>query len=323
MEQSFSLHQTASLLCGIYDLVGNLEASGLIQFVSTKNQHLIETIRSSRWARYTRRRLMSWSGWGSRMTERSQHLPDGESLSRATSVQVRYRLMINRRVSILIRPVERVSPGDRQYLRDICSMPWFRRVWTIQEVTFATKCLLLCGYESISWDAFVLAAESESTEMYGEGTSTFSTRFRTFLTRVYSRRFHNNRNLAQASQRTWYILTKCRREEASDPRDKILGLFAILNSLGLTIPAPDYSKTPATVYEELTVMFIQQFKHLGLLELAFTFGRHPTVPTWVPDFNDRKFFIGVDTNRKLPKILVVLQFLLIDLRDNSLCVGRE
>ena len=143
-----------------------------------------------------------------------------------------------------------------------------------------------------------------------DGVTTLSARFRTLATRVSSRDYNNDRDLTKSSARVWLILTKCRREEASDPRDKIFGLFAILNGLGLTISTPDYSKTPATVYEELTVRFIQQFKHLGLLQLVFTFGRHPEVPTWVPDFNDRNFFIGVDTERRLPKTLVNSELLI-------------
>ncbi|KAE9363203.1 HET-domain-containing protein [Stipitochalara longipes BDJ] len=209
-------------------------------------------------------------------------------------------------------PSEEISSQDRLYLREICNLPWFRRVWTIQEMALATKCLILCGCETISWEALVLAAKNGHERMEGS-VRTLPARFRTLATRVSSRAFYNNPDLAKASSRIWLILTKCRREEASDPRDKIFGLFAILESLGLTIPAPDYAKTPATVYEELTVTYIQQFKHLGLLELAFTFGRHPAVPTWVPDFNDRKFFIGVDTARKLPNILV----------DSALLIDRS
>jgi hypothetical protein len=191
-------------------------------------------------------------------------------------------------------------------------MPWFRRVWTIQEVALATKCFILCGYEVIPWEAFVLAAGSVTKRV--EGNSTWPAMLRTLATRVWSRDYYiKGQDLTRASARIWLILTKCRREEASDPRDKILGLFTILSALGLTIPAPDYSKTPATVYEELTFRFIQQFKHLGLLQLAFTFGRDPEVPTWVPDFNDQKFFIGGNTIRKLPKMHV----------DSTLLIDRS
>jgi hypothetical protein len=67
------------------------------------------------------------------------------------------------------------------------------------------------------------------------------------------------------------------------------------------------------VYEELTVRYIQEFHHLGLLELACTFGRDPAIPTWIPDFSDQKFFAGVDTMRKSPNILV----------DSALLIDRS
>jgi hypothetical protein len=84
----------------------------------------------------------------------------------------------------------------------------------------------------------------------------------------------------------------------------MFGLFAILSALGFILPAPDYSKTTATVYEELTVGYIQQYKQLGLLELTCTFGRLSEIPTWVSDFSDQKFVIGVNPPRKPPSKLV-------------------
>ncbi|PMD47167.1 HET-domain-containing protein [Hyaloscypha variabilis F] len=207
---------------------------------------------------------------------------------------------------------EILSLHERQYLVEICNKPWFRRVWTIQEVALATECLVLCGSESISWGALISATEHGHTYVEGR-VKTVHARFRNLTTRMNSREFYNNRNLARSSTRIWMILAKCRREEATDARDKIFGLFAIITSLGLSIPAPDYSKTLAAVYEELTVRYIQEFHHLGLLELACTFGRDPEIPTWVPDFSDQKFFVSVDTKRSLPNMLV----------DSTLLIGRS
>ena len=147
--------------------------------------------------------------------------------------------MIITRVSFLISLLEILSLHERQYLVEICNKPWFRRVWTIQEVALATECLVLCGSESISWGALVSATEHGHTHVRGR-VRTISMRLRNLTTRMKSRDYYNNRNLARASTRIWMILTKCRREEATDPRDKIFGLFAIITSLGLSIPAPDY-----------------------------------------------------------------------------------
>ncbi|KAN0104295.1 HET domain containing protein [Hyaloscypha variabilis] len=188
---------------------------------------------------------------------------------------------------------ETLSLHERQYLVEICN----------KSCGSATECLVLCGSESISWGALVSVTEHGYTHVRGH-LLTISTRCRNLATRIKSREFYNNPDLLSASNRIWRILAKCRREEATDPRDKIFGLFAIITSLGLPLPAPDYSHTTATVYEELTVRYIQKFHHLGLLELACTFGRDPAIPTWVPDFSDQKFFVGVDIKSNLPNMLV-------------------
>ena len=106
-------------------------------------------------------------------------------------------------------------------------------------MALATECLVLCGSESISWGALVSAMEYGHIHVRGR-VRTISMRLRNLTTRIKSRDYYNNRNLARALTRIWMILTKCRREEATDPRDKIFGLFAIITSLGLLILAPDY-----------------------------------------------------------------------------------
>lgn len=181
-------------------------------------------------------------------------------------------------------------------------------------MSLAKKCLVVCGHESISWDALVSAAENGHIRTkIGPKYSTMPSRLKNLSTRTLSRnKYYINRNLIGDPSRMLVILSKCRRENATDPRDKVFGLFAILSALGLILPAPDYSKTTATVYEELTVGYIQQCKQLGLLELVCTFGRLSEIPTWVPDFSDQKFFIGVNPTRKPPSKLV----------DSALLINR-
>ena len=130
-----------------------------------------------------------------------------------------------------------------------------------------------------------------------------SGRLRSFSTRINARSAytnHRNRNLREVAPRICSILSKCRRENATDPRDKVFGLYAILSCLGLSLPDPDYSKTMPTVYEELTIGYVQQVRQLDILEIACTFGRLPGIPTWVPDFSNQKFFIGVNPTKKPP-----------------------
>ena len=37
-------------------------------------------------------------------------------------------------------------------INEILASPWFQRVWTIQEVAFSRKAVVLCGQSEISWE---------------------------------------------------------------------------------------------------------------------------------------------------------------------------
>ena len=72
--------------------------------------------------------------------------------------------------------------------------------------------------------------------------------------------------------------------DASDPRDRVYGLHAVMTDVGLDLPEPDYGKTVADVFEGFIVSIIHRTKNLlALAAIAGISGHSPDRPSWVPD----------------------------------------
>lgn len=74
------------------------------------------------------------------------------------------------------------------------------------------------------------------------------------------------------------------QRKATDPKDKIFGLYGIAKYLGWPLWEPDYEKPLSQIYTEATRCAIEQDRSLILLnELAYT-PRIQCMPSWVPNF---------------------------------------
>jgi hypothetical protein len=73
---------------------------------------------------------------------------------------------------------------------------------------------------------------------------------------------------------------------ATDPKDKVYGIYPILKQLGGDLPDPDYSKTVSEVYEEFCVTAVLQTGDLDIvLESLTSEIDDGDIPSWVPDWS--------------------------------------
>lgn len=81
-------------------------------------------------------------------------------------------------------------------------------------------------------------------------------------------------------------LLDLRQHLATDPKDKVYGVFSILRRIGIEIPELDYSKTVAEIYEDFTVAVIKETASLrfSILSLPSDDNKHG-LPSWVPDLS--------------------------------------
>ncbi|KAK0621836.1 hypothetical protein B0T17DRAFT_305624 [Bombardia bombarda] len=80
-----------------------------------------------------------------------------------------------------------------------------------------------------------------------------------------------------------YLMRQSRICGATDPRDKVYGLYGIMAEYGVVLPAPDYRLSKEEVFWQLTAAVMRETGGLGLLALVTGSGTMPGVPSWVPD----------------------------------------
>lgn len=81
-------------------------------------------------------------------------------------------------------------------------------------------------------------------------------------------------------------LTNLNQLRATDAKDKVYGLYALYVHLGVPLSLVNYTKPIAHVYADMTVAMISWSKSLQVLSDTCSQVREPTLPSWVPDWND-------------------------------------
>lgn len=82
---------------------------------------------------------------------------------------------------------------------------------------------------------------------------------------------------------------------ATNPKDKVFGLYGILQKLGFPMPKPDYNDSLDSIYWHSTVSIIRHEPSLAFLSLASSVSSHiPFAPSWVPDYRQTNSFMCLD-----------------------------
>ncbi|KAK8147895.1 hypothetical protein G3M48_000773 [Beauveria asiatica] len=176
--------------------------------------------------------------------------------------------------------------GHRDYLSisNLIEREWFERLWIRQEIGLGGhKGILQCGEKLLRWPSFCRAIFIIHRKPVFPGTwdpahlRTFQARLSNVDTLIlYSMRPFGFTNLRQQIGNS-----KC-----SDPRDRIYGILSQLDTDHISI-IPDYTKSVAEVYTDVTQKHIHHFGKLDILtqcELSEKASAH-SLPSWVPDWS--------------------------------------
>src|SRR5690606_29900828 len=101
------------------------------------------------------------------------------------------------------------------------------------------------------------------------------------------RYLERNRPGDLAGLQAWGVMARCRKREASDPKDKALALYGLFSELGMILPRPDYTKSVGDIYADTTASCIEYDKSLLILYEVPSDRRRPGLPSWVPDWSDK------------------------------------
>ena len=194
--------------------------------------------------------------------------------------------------------LEMSDPGYQGFVR-IYQNPWWRRIWVIQEVLFATQDPMVgCGHMWLSWDklgaalrefAMSLGVDDRwlrmerglEPEVY-QADSTLSTKFANWeehwMPRLTTGKM--TETFAEAVART-------RGCNATDPRDQVYAIIGFVRKEDQGIlPVPDYTKPTSEVYQEAMLAVFKSDKNLDFLIQAPN-DRRLDLPSWCADFSKK------------------------------------
>lgn len=171
----------------------------------------------------------------------------------------------------------------------ILKNPWFERVWTIQEVAFGRKCVIVRGQSNVDWDSFCRAymAQPKLRESSRSAGDIILHRWRLYqslrgssLEVIPPTRFKG----AEQVEFELGLLAEIRNMKATIPHDKIYSLYSVFQAMGISLPEPDYGKDVVKVFEEVTLAYIRSRQSLGIITLIPPAEGSSGLPSWVPNW---------------------------------------
>ena len=158
-------------------------------------------------------------------------------------------------------------------MRAVLRMPYFSRIWVIQELVLSKTASLTFDEHTIHWQDFSSQAKTLSkNKEHGSYVN--------WVGRLSKKR--KIRGLMSALQAT----EDC---QCSDPRDRVYGLMGLADAFDQKTFSIDYSISVQQLYTGLTMHWLTEpggmFSSGYILYRAFFPKDIPFLPSWVPDWN--------------------------------------
>jgi len=173
----------------------------------------------------------------------------------------------------------------------ILSRPYFRRMWTIQEVALSKSPKIVVGDFTLDWSYFTAVIEFD--KFIDQLSITPAACHMVAKTMIDT--FQSSHGTSRWSDATDIglplipvLLDFARSHESSDKRDRVYALHSIFETfVPGALPKPDYSRTWTEVYTNTAVAIIL-LNHKNLEFLRHGPSRHQALglPSWVPDWSE-------------------------------------
>ncbi|KAF2490849.1 HET-domain-containing protein, partial [Lophium mytilinum] len=175
-------------------------------------------------------------------------------------------------------------------LRDLIGSEYFQRAWTMQEVALSKHCYVYCHKSKVRWTVFSCAADNISTTYLSANTPdapyVHGILNHLSLWEVVNRPKHGQRlPLSAEFLGLNALLLFIMSQKATNAKDKIFSIHGVCEKLGISLPAPDYTKPECQVYAEATFSAIAHTKSLEIFKSVNSDLRPPELPSWAPDWS--------------------------------------
>ncbi|KAI8961900.1 HET-domain-containing protein [Daldinia sp. FL1419] len=162
---------------------------------------------------------------------------------------------------------------------------WFTRVWVVQELALATEAMVFCGNSSISWTDLLAAITAQ--DHLNLWLSDHERNAYVFILERARAEWCAGVRLSPLT-----VLFRYRIFDATDPRDKIFGLNALIKSelSGVRALQPNYNVSTTGLYTAVAKEILAHSPDLNLLSVPRRFvGVGPNdLPSWVPDWTNTR-----------------------------------
>jgi hypothetical protein len=163
---------------------------------------------------------------------------------------------------------------------DIIQRRWWSRLWVVQEVALAKSATLICSNRAVKYDNLLEWQGILCKDPTPEGLVVLNSFCRTLshLQAVGHAKIKQSKPLT--------VLSWARELTASDPRDIIFGLLGLSDNFKSLLPLPDYNKSTAQVFTDVTKRHLNLTKSLDILEHATSTTPNFDRPSWVPYWSE-------------------------------------
>ena len=211
-------------------------------------------------------------------------------------------------------------------LLELLNNPWFSRLWIIQEVVLAKDASILCGELTFSlkrlFRELVLYRQRMQEKARSMQTISWHRALENFISQVTSifidqqdkrqkhlppsvssnnpyATFMNDQSSRHQTDTTDHVrayaklLTQCRYQQTSDPRDKVYGLLGLAHDSLSLLLSPDYNEEVPTALTRTAGAIINHSNNLYLLSQARKVAESDFIdhlPSWVPDWTTSEAF---------------------------------
>ncbi|KAL8647123.1 MAG: hypothetical protein Q9226_006565 [Calogaya cf. arnoldii] len=164
-------------------------------------------------------------------------------------------------------------------LISLCSRPWFRRVWVVQEIELARSIKMLCGYVFFKW--WDLATVIRILNRDGLLARVGSVAYRGCQA-ILTMEPHSPGSLNASILPS---LSSNRVREATNPRDKVYAIMGIVADKQLsTTLGVDYSVSTEQVFEDIARYLLSRNPSIEILYEAGGPKNLTNLSSWAPDW---------------------------------------
>jgi hypothetical protein len=167
-------------------------------------------------------------------------------------------------------------------------IPWFHRLWVVQEVALSNNATLFCGQHAVSFRKLLQAIQVLQKYKYTDSLVEMLPWFSTHL--IFLGHFDYGslgRYEPQLEEKVMLteLMESARYKQATEPHDKVYAMYGLLQARAVPLAPPDYSQPVSTAFCDLTRSIIESSKALEILYQVNGCGRTPNLPSWVPDWS--------------------------------------